>query len=101
MDPFPVKFVFLNSFQYHPTVTTGRVVMEESHVNRNFPIGLQSTDGADDEIISTNLFLTILKLVGVAPLSLRTSEDLMILGEVGLHQGLGDLRGPEAADIAF
>ena len=100
MDSSPVKFVFLHSFQYHPAVPTLRVVMEDSHVLSNFPVGLQSTDGADDEIIANQLLLIvireILRLRGVVPLYLRTAGDLMLLVEVGHH--LGSQPGLEATE---
>ena len=101
LDPSPVMFVFLHSFQYHLTVPTRGVVMEDSHVRLNLPVGLQSTDGANDEIIANQLLLIvireILRLRGVVPLYLRTAGDLMLLVEVGHH--LGSQPGLEATEI--
>ena len=100
-------FVFIHSFQYLPAIFTRSVVVKNSHVMTNFPIGLHATDGADDGIIATILPIIrdILQLPGVETLSLRNAGDLVIVLEkqVGHHLGFqpvqAGLGGLEAADF--
>ena len=100
-------FVFIHSFQYLPAIFAWSVVVKNSHVMTNFPIGLHATDGADNGVIATILPIIrdIFQLPGVETLSLRTTGDLVIVLEkqVGHHLGCqpvqAGLGGLEAADF--